>query len=101
MNRIGMLLIAAVMTWQQVTPTDDKGCAGFVPNNYDSKDLSSHSQVYTQPSTDSGPSNNDNGHHYGNDKPDNHTWEDKGNDYGDNQGHGQFDQPQQGGYSWE
>lgn len=99
MTRLGILLIAATMTWQQVTPTDENGCAGFVPKNYDQPNLSPQAEIYRLP--DPPPSNtqgSDNGHHHGNNKLDNH--QDKGHDYGNNQGHGQFDQPKQGGYKW-
>ncbi len=99
MTRLGILLIAATMTWQQVTPTDQNGCAGFVPDNYDKPNLSSRSQIRTIPVPP--PSNNpssDNGHHYGNDKPDNHR--DKGHSYDNNSDYDQFNPPNNGGNSW-
>ena len=48
---LALWLMLTGMDWKQDTPTDNTGCAGFKPSNYDNPS-EGYSQVYTQDYTD-------------------------------------------------
>lgn len=84
MKTLGILLLAAIV-WTQVTPSDNKGCAGYTPTivkeepppqPYQPDPPYQPTQEMQDPESDSGS-------------------DDYNPTIGDNQGKGQFDEPSQ------
>lgn len=85
MKLIHVLLLSAIV-WTQVTPPDDKGCAGYTPTivNESIPDSYQHSQNQSEVDIEvRGESNKD--------LP--NEDDDYEHSIGDNKGHGQFDSP--------
>lgn len=78
-----VILLAVGITWTQVTPTDNKGCAGYSPTITDQQPTRVES--FPSPTTDrSDRSLSENSTYGGTDYGGGHK-------IGDNRGHGQFD----------
>ena len=94
MKRLAILLIAG-MVWTQVTPTDKNGCAGYTPSGYDKPNLSPHSTTVNLPSRTPAK-------RYIPSSPERtqRVMENRGHVLGDNLGHGQFNDYNRGGNSW-